>query len=155
MSETGSIGECTVKSSSRFVLVLCAVAALALGALFWRLAPTAPDLDLALSKQTAKGTYRVAIEPEVAPIRQNDVQSLMLTVTTADGAPVDDALITIDGGMPAHNHGLPTAPKATASLGDGRYRIEGVKFSMGGHWELRFAIAGAAGADAVTFKLML
>lgn len=144
-----------MKASSRFVVVLCAVAALALGALFWRHAPTPTDLDLAMSKPTAKGTYSVAIEPESAPIRQNDVQSLILTVKTASGAPVDDALISIDGGMPAHNHGLPTAPKATASLGNGRYRIEGVKFSMGGHWELRFAIAAAAGADDVTFNLML
>jgi hypothetical protein len=144
-----------LKSSTTFVLVLCAVAALALGALYWTLAPTAPDVDLATSKPTANGIYSVSIEPEQAPMRLNDVQSLLLTVKTASGAAVDDALISIDGGMPAHNHGLPTAPKATASLGDGRYRIEGVKFSMGGHWELRFAIAAAAGADAVTFNLML
>ena len=52
-------------------------------------------------------------------------------------------------------HGLPTSPKATASLGQGRYRIEGVKFNMTGLWELKLAITAPAGEDKVTFNLML
>jgi hypothetical protein len=35
------------------------------------------------------------------------------------------------------------------------YEIEGVRFSMGGWWELKLAIDSAAGADTVTFNLSL
>lgn len=142
-------------SSKNTLFAVVALAAMAVGAWVWSMAPTAPELDLSGSKPSAKGFYQVTIEPETPPLKQNELQSFMLTLKTAAGAPVDDALISIDGGMPAHGHGLPTAPKATASLGDGRYRVEGVKFSMGGHWELRFAIAASAGADDVTFNLLL
>ncbi|MDP3899435.1 MAG: FixH family protein, partial [Mesorhizobium sp.] len=79
----------------------------------------------------------------------------VLTVTTPDGNPVEGATIAVDGGMPQHGHGLPTAPAATSYLGEGRYRIEGVRFNMGGWWEFKFAIEAAPGADAVTFNLSL
>ena len=39
--------------------------------------------------------------------------------------------------------------------GEGRYRIEGVKFSMSGWWELKFDISAPAGTDTVTFNLVL
>jgi hypothetical protein len=35
------------------------------------------------------------------------------------------------------------------------YEIEGVRFNMGGWWEFKLAIAGASGADTVTFNLDL
>jgi len=57
--------------------------------------------------------------------------------------------------MPEHNHGLPTAPQVTAGLGEGRYRLEGVKFSMPGRWVLRIAVDGAQGKDEATFNLVL
>ena len=57
--------------------------------------------------------------------------------------------------MPEHNHGLPTSPEMTGQLDGGRYRIEGVKFSMPGWWELKFDISAAAGSDSVTFNLVL
>lgn len=114
-----------------------------------------PEPDLARSQTTAGGLYVAAIEPEVAEVRQGVLHSWVLTVKTADGQPVEDARVAVDGGMPEHNHGLPTSPRMTEYLGDGRYRIEGVKFSMGGRWELRFDISAAPGADSVTFILML
>ena len=57
--------------------------------------------------------------------------------------------------MPQHGHGLPTRPRVTRNLGDGVYEIEGVRFNMGGWWELKLAIDSAAGADSVTFNLNL
>jgi hypothetical protein len=79
----------------------------------------------------------------------------VLTLKTPEGKPIEDARVAIDGGMPDHNHGLPTSPTVTGHLGDGRYRIEGVKFTMSGWWELRFKIVAAAGTDDVTFNLVL
>ena len=72
-----------------------------------------------------------------------------------DGAPVEDAELAIDGGMPQHGHGLPTAPQSAGHIGEGQYRIEGVRFNMGGWWELKLAITSPAGVDGVTFNLML
>jgi hypothetical protein len=78
-----------------------------------------------------------------------------LTVLTADGLPVKSASIEVDGGMPEHGHGLPTRPRVTAELTEGTYQVDGVRFNMGGWWELKFHIAAAAGRDSVTFNLDL
>jgi hypothetical protein len=76
-------------------------------------------------------------------------------VRGADDSAVDGARIAVDGGMPQHGHGLPTQPRVTAELGEGAYQIDGVRFNMGGWWELKFAIASGAGTDTVTFNLKL
>lgn len=117
--------------------------------------PAETGRDQSRSRTTAKGLYVAAIEPETPEIRRGELHSWIITVKTADGKPVDDAQIAVDGGMPEHNHGLPTSPRMTEALGDGSYRIEGVKFSMTGWWELRFDITAPAGADTVTFNLVL
>ncbi len=57
--------------------------------------------------------------------------------------------------MPQHGHGLPTAPQVTKNLGDGRYRIEGVKFNMSGWWTFEVAVDSADGSDSVTFNIVL
>ena len=119
-----------------------------------RMAPPA-DLDLSRDRATAKGLYRVSIAPEAAAFDRATLHSWIATVRTADDAPVEGATISIDGGMPQHGHGLPTAPAVTASLGAGRYRIEGVRVNMGGWWEFKLAIQAAAGQDDVTFNLDL
>jgi hypothetical protein len=118
-------------------------------------APVQAALDLSRSRATANKLYVAAIEPEAPEIKQGELHSWIVTVKTADGKPVDDAQIKIDGGMPDHNHGLPTSPQVTEHLSDGRYRIDGVKFSMTGWWELRFDISAGAGTDTVTFNLVL
>ena len=48
---------------------------------------------------------------------------------------------------------VPTAPRVTASVGNGDYRIDGVKFNMPGEWIFRFGIVGPAGGDSVTFHV--
>ena len=80
---------------------------------------------------------------------------MRLAVADAQGRPIEGAVIGVDGGMPQHGHGLPTQPKVTRSVGEGVYEVEGMKFNMGGWWEVKFAIAAAAGADTVTFNLDL
>ncbi len=73
--------------------------------------------------------------------------------------PMDEALtraaIDISGGMPQHDHGLPTSPQVADYLGQGRYRIDGVKFTMAGWWQLHLAISAAAGSDTVVFNVVL
>ena len=40
--------------------------------------------------------------------------------------------------MPEHGHGFPTVPEVTEYLGDGKYLVEGLKFSMPGWWVGQF-----------------
>ncbi len=115
-----------------------------------------PDgLDLALDKPTAAGLYKAAIAPQANPITVGAMHAWTVTVRTPAGVPVTVARIAVDGGMPQHGHGLPTAPQVTRSLGEGRYLIEGMKFNMRGWWTLDLAIEGPKGADTVTFNLVL
>ncbi|MER2534594.1 MAG: FixH family protein [Rhizobiaceae bacterium] len=97
--------------------------------------------------------YAVVLEPQQAMPAIGEMKDWVLTLRRPDGTAVDGAAIAIDGGMPAHRHGLPTRPQVTADLGGGRYRVEGLKFSMGGRWELRFDISAAPGPETVTVVL--
>ena len=74
---------------------------------------------------------------------------------TPDGKPVENAEVTVSGGMPMHNHGLPTAPQVTKELSPGQYLVEGLKFQMGGRWEVSFEINANDTTDSATFKLKL
>ncbi|QPC88752.1 auxin-binding protein [Mesorhizobium sp. NBSH29] len=111
--------------------------------------------DLAREKASLAGLYRVTIAPEAEPVAVGMMHSWVVTVMDEGGKPVPDASLTLTGGMPAHGHGLPTSPQMTAALGEGRYRIEGVKFNMGGAWMLDLAIVAPPGEDSVSFNLQL
>ena len=120
---------------------------------FWMASPD--DLDLSREKPSAKQLYMVAVAPEQEPFDRNTLHAWIATVKAADGSPVEDAKISVDGGMPQHGHGLPTSPAVTEALGEGRYRIEGVRFNMSGWWELKLHVSATAGEDDVTFNLDL
>jgi hypothetical protein len=144
--------------SRRILIVLVAVVVVAIAG--WQLAMrifmAAPgDLDLSLSKKSETGLYAVSLTPEQAPIREGVLQSFVLTVKMADGKPVAVSRIEIGGGMPEHGHGLPTEPRLTAALGDGKYRIEGFKFTMSGWWQLKFTIDAPQGRDEADFNIVL
>ena len=83
----------------------------------------------------------------IDPIPLNRIHSWRMRVETVDGKPVTGAEIDVDGGMPAHAHGLPTQP-VVREIGDGDYLVEGLKFSMTGHWEMWFEIK----ADGINEK---
>lgn len=105
-------------------------------------------------RTSASGRYVATLEP-LRPLRTRQMQTVRVIVRDAEGLAIDEARISIDGGMPQHGHGLPTRPRMTRSLGEGIYEIEGVRFNMGGWWEFTLAIAGSRGADTVTFNLSL
>jgi hypothetical protein len=105
-------------------------------------------------RRSSGGLYEATLEP-AEPLRVRRMHTVKLSVRTAEQAPVESASIAVDGGMPQHGHGLPTRPKVTQRLGDGTYQVEGVKFNMGGWWELKFRIDSAAGTDSVTVNLDL
>ena len=111
--------------------------------------------EFGLGPRTSAGGRYVATLDPAKPLRPRQMQTMRVTVRDAEGHVVDEAQISIDGGMPQHGHGLPTRPRVTRSLGDGVYEVEGVRFNMGGWWEFRLAITGSRGVDTVTFNLAL
>jgi YtkA-like len=114
-----------------------------------------PESEFGLGPRTsAGGVYEATLEP-AGPLRVRRMQSVKLRVRAAGQAPVEGAAIAVDGGMPEHGHGLPTTPRVTRALGGGVYQVDGVRFNMGGWWELKFRITSAAGTDSVTFNLDL
>jgi hypothetical protein len=140
------------------VVIAAAVAVVLVSALIiWMSMPGTPpaDLDLARAKESEKGLYNIAIEPEAGSFKQGEMHAWVITLTDPRKAPVEDAKFTVDGGMPQHHHGLPTSPEVTTALGGGKNRLEGMKFNMSGWWELRLAIEAAAGSDKATFNIVL
>lgn len=142
---------------SLLAILVALVAAIVAGGFFamHMFSPPPADLDLSRSKATEKGMFLASVEPEAGSFKQGEMHSWVLTVKMPDGTPVEDASVEIDGGMPDHDHGLPTSPKMTRHLGEGRYRVEGVKFNMGGWWILRFAISTPNATDEAVFNLTL
>lgn len=111
--------------------------------------------DLSHTRKTDGGLFVATLAPASGVVHQGELQSWMLTLKTPAGAAVENAAIDISGGMPQHDHGLPTSPQVADYLGQGRYRIDGVKFTMAGWWQLHLAISAAAGSDTVVFNIVL
>ncbi|HET6628170.1 MAG TPA: FixH family protein [Woeseiaceae bacterium] len=105
-------------------------------------------------RPSAAGQFTATLRAD-QPLRPRRLQTVRVALVDAAGQPVDGATIEVGGGMPEHGHGLPTRPRVTRALGDGVYEIQGLRFNMGGWWELTLAIETPAGADVVTFNLDL
>jgi hypothetical protein len=82
-----------------------------------------------LSVQTSKG-ITVDIYSEIAPLDINRIHSWQLRLTDAQGSPVSNAQIELVGGMPEHDHGMPTQPQITAETETGSYLLEGMRFDI-------------------------
>ncbi len=139
------------------ILAVVGILALAAGGFvaFKMFQPLPDDLDLATTRATDAGHYMVTVSPENAEYQRNTLHTWIVEIATPEGAPVDGAEILIDGGMPQHGHGLPTNPQMTEALGEGRYKIEGVRFNMRGWWEFKLAITAAGIRDNITFNLVM
>jgi hypothetical protein len=112
-------------------------------------------LDLSQRRATEHKLYLVEVQSLANPIAINKMHAWEANVKLPTGEPVPGARITVGGGMPQHGHGYPTQPRVTKDLGDGRYLIEGMKFSMSGWWELKLKIDSSAGVDDVTFNTVI
>jgi hypothetical protein len=134
---------------------LLLVVAVAVGFMFWRMNYIPADLDIATTRLSNQGVYRVSYTPRRTPIAINQMHAWTIHVATADGRPVADAAIGVDGDMPQHGHGLPTQPQVTKQLGNGDYLVEGMKFQMGGWWVVDFTIDAAGQRDTVRFNMIL
>ncbi len=113
------------------------------------------NLDLALKHPTAQGRFVVEMQPPATGPAVNQMHAWTVKVATPDGAPVSQAHIAVDGGMPQHGHGLPTKPRVTREVAPGAYLVEGMKFSMTGWWDFRLDIEAAGARDTAAFNVVL
>lgn len=115
-----------------------------------------PDnLDYSTTRLSEDGKFSVSYTASTGAVPVNQMHQWTLHVETADGQPVTDATITVDGDMPQHGHGLPTRPQVTQNLGNGDYLVEGVRFQMGGWWVMDFTITADGQTDTVRFNMQL
>lgn len=99
--------------------------------------------------------FRVTYSTPAGPPAINRIHSWVLHVESADGEAVENAEIAVTGGMPEHDHGLPTRPRVTKELGGGDYLLEGLRFHMGGYWEIEVTIVSGRRSAVVTIPLQL
>lgn len=100
--------------------------------------------------------FRVHVQPAKRPLVPGVTHEWVVVVEKGAGEPAGGCRLRFDADMPAHGHGLPTAPQVTSETAPGRYRVEGVRFSMPGHWRIMVAVSGCAGAeDSAAFDLHL
>jgi len=104
---------------------------------------------------TRAGYYRVSYKSQLQPLTINRIHSWVFHVETAGGDAVTNAVVTVTGGMPNHNHGLPTEPRMTQSSAEGDYVIEGMRFHMAGLWEITVVIEVDGRRDTVVIPLTL
>jgi hypothetical protein len=115
----------------------------------------ADEHDDGQSWLTRSGYYRVSYSSMLEPLTINQIHNWVFHVEYADGGVVNDATVSVTGGMPEHNHGLPTDPRMTQSLGDGDYVLEGMRFHMSGYWELTVTIVAGGRRDTVIIPLTI
>ena len=85
----------------------------------------------------------------------NEMHSWILHIENAAGLEIEAAIVDVEGGMPEHDHGLPTKPRVTEELGGGDYKLEGMRFHMRGYWEIVVRITTDSGTSEVTIPLQL
>jgi hypothetical protein len=153
------------KTKSRFTHVLLwlggilgsliLLAAVYMGVMMSRMGDVPSDLDTSTTRQSDQGLFKVSYTASTGTVPINQIHQWTLHVERADGTPVEDATIAVDGDMPQHGHGLPTRPRVTQNLGNGDYLVDGMKFQMGGWWLMDFNITAGGETDAVHFNMML
>jgi hypothetical protein len=134
---------------------LILISAIVMGLMMMRMSDIPSDLDTSTTRSSDNGLFNVSYTPANGTVPVNQMHQWTLHVETADGQPVENATITLDGDMPQHGHGLPTSPQVTEYLGNGDYRVEGLKFQMGGWWVMDFVITAQGQSDTVRFNMML
>jgi hypothetical protein len=102
------------------------------------------------------GVYYVTYRTMPDPIPLN--QMFSIDVRVYDGASretaAQDIALRADGRMPAHRHGMNTAPRVEA-LGPGHFRVRGMLLHMPGEWELDFDIEKDGVVERAQFAVTL
>ena len=104
--------------------------------------------------QSEDGAFTVSYSPVPGRVLMNQIHSWEITVRDQNGDPVR-AVVTADGDMPQHGHGLPTRPEVSTTEQTGVYLVEGLKFHMPGWWRVILTIRTMETHDRAIFDFML
>jgi hypothetical protein len=119
-------------------------------------APAMADCPLDLGRGTGwvvfSDHYMVAFRPEPMQIEVGEPFSLLFNVCTKSNNPAE--LVALDAQMPDHKHGMNYRP-TIVSMGDGRYRVEGLVFHMPGRWELSIDVRAGEESERLTHEIIL
>jgi len=127
----------------------------ALSLLFALCSANAADARLPdLSGVTDRG-LKIEVYSELSPLSINQIHSWHIRVIDGDGEILELEELNVFGGMPEHDHGLPTQPQVTTRLDNGDYLLEGVRFHMQGHWQLQIELQrdGVGDTAIIDFNL--
>ena len=128
-------------------LVLCL-------ALFVALAGEAAGSSTVTVNVTSKQKVFTATvtHPDPLPVEQLHVWTVRLFDRKHHA--VTRARIRVTGDMPAHGHGLPTAPVAVAR-GRGVYQLQGMMFQMPGLWYVQLRVRAGNRLDTLRIKFTI
>ena len=119
-------------------------------------APAMADCPLDLGRGAGwvvfSSHYMVAFRPEPIRIEVGQPFSLLFNVCTKNDSPAE--LVAVDATMPDHKHGMNYRP-TIVSMGDGRYRVEGLVFHMPGRWELSIDVRAGEESERLTHEIIL
>ena len=94
----------------------------------------------------------VVTHPDPLPVEQLHVWTVRLFDRKHHA--VTRARIKVTGDMPAHGHGLPTAPIAV-SRGRGVYLLQGMMFQMPGLWYVQLRVRAGNRLDTIRVKFTI
>jgi hypothetical protein len=117
------------------------------------LVPPPADLDLSRTQTSALGTFVASVD--TGELKLGDPMSWTFAVNDADGNSIDATELRVDGGMPLHGHGLPSAPSEPQLRSDGQYEVDGIRFTMSGWWVVKLHRATPQGDDVATFNFTM
>jgi hypothetical protein len=106
-------------------------------------------------QESERGLFVVSFQSQLDPLQINVLHSWIVHIENVDGDGVVGATITATGGMPLHDHGLPTRPRIVAELGDGDYLLDGMRFHMAGMWEISLTIVAGGQTDTAVIAITL
>ena len=122
------------------------VAVLATAVIFgWLLWPTPPG---PMVMRTGTSRYVVTATIDTPRIGTSAVE---IVLTARAGGPSPPATVEIESVMPLMGHAA--SPILAPSVGDGRYRAEGVPLMMTGPWELALSIDAPGEVEHLTLPL--
>ena len=107
-----------------------------------------------LSGVTNNG-LKIEIYSELSPLAINQIHNWELRVVNDSNVTLELEKLLVTGGMPEHNHGLPTQPQLTGRVANGNYLIEGIRFHMQGLWQIKIEIQvnGLVDTASIEFKM--
>ena len=100
------------------------------------------------------GHIRAALVDHPASFTAAMPQRWIVRLETSSGAAIPDARVVVDAYMPESGERSRPSP-VTRYVGDGRYEIDGLRFSRSGWWNVSLAVGYARMSDSLAFNLLV